>query len=153
MSSASILLGVAFSLRAKFRSALSATGMSVCVVVEGDLLGLRAVNPQHANDLAMRGDAVRAHVGGGADQEDVLLLPPLERTFPHHGPADQAELRFDQVGPQGLCAKEVRQKAEGLSDGLEGRKRLFVDAATLDVAHVAPTIPLRKRIFRAVRPV
>ena len=60
---------------AKVEQSLFAIGKIGRGVVQCDLLRLRPLDTEHANDLTMSGHAVCAQVICRADQEDVFLLP------------------------------------------------------------------------------
>ena len=105
---------------------MSADGDVGRVVVDGDLLGLGALDAQHPHDLAVGRDAVGAHVRGRGDQEDVLLLPPLQGALLHHDRADEVHLGLDQIRAQGSArgrSSAGNRRSRGSGERAERRPR------------------------------
>jgi hypothetical protein len=64
-------------------------------VIQSDLLGLWSFDLEHANDFAVRSNAVGAQVGGGTHQEDVFLLLASKRAILDQSCIDKLHFRVD----------------------------------------------------------
>ncbi len=102
-------------------------------MIEGNLIGSVIRYSHAAQQTAMVRHAVRIEICCRNDQKDVFLVEPRQDIARQQDHLKRARLRFDQIGPKCLGAKEAGDKAHLF---LKDRKRRKVFRLEVDHAQI-----------------